>query len=43
MRTKPDRDIYSYVLAIEASIVEPSAKVFTAFYNHDRPVDHKSQ
>lgn len=40
--SKPDRDIYSYVLAIEASIVEPSAKVFGAFYNHGRPVDEKA-
>ncbi|MGA9627720.1 MAG: ParB N-terminal domain-containing protein [Bryobacteraceae bacterium] len=39
---KPDRDIYSYVLAIEASIIEPSAKVFGAFYNHGRPVDQRA-
>jgi hypothetical protein len=39
---KPDRDIYSYVLAIEASIVEPSAKVFGGFYNHGKPVDEKA-
>jgi hypothetical protein len=39
---EPDRDIYSYVLAIEASIVEPSAKVFTDFYNHGKPIDRKA-
>jgi ParB-like nuclease domain len=40
--TKPDRDIYSYVLAIEASIVEPSARTFVNFYNHGKPVDRKA-
>jgi len=39
---EPDRDIYSYVLAIEASIVEPSIKAFSNFYNHGRPVDHRA-
>jgi hypothetical protein len=39
---EPDRDIYSYVLAIEASIVEPSAKAFGAFYDHGRPVDQRA-
>lgn len=40
--TRPEGDIYSYVLAIEASIVEPSAKAFRAFYNHGKPVDRKA-
>jgi hypothetical protein len=39
---EPDRDIYSYVLAIEASIVEPSARVFVDFYNHGRPIDRRA-
>ena len=39
--TRPEGDIYSYVLAIEASIVEPSAKAFPAFYNHGKPVDRR--
>jgi hypothetical protein len=39
---EPERDIYSYVLAIEASIVEPSARAFTDFYNHGRPVDKRA-
>jgi ParB/RepB/Spo0J family partition protein len=39
---EPDRDIYSYILAIEASIVEPSAKVFVDFYNHGKPVDRRA-
>jgi hypothetical protein len=39
---QPDRDIYSYVLAIEASIIEPSVKSFGNFYNHGRPVDKKA-
>jgi ParB-like nuclease domain len=39
---EPDRDIYSYILAIEASIVEPSAKVFLDFYNHRKPVDRRA-
>ena|ERR1035437_234704 len=39
---KPDRDIYSYVLAIEASIVEPSAKAFADFYDHGQPVDQRA-
>ena len=30
------------MLAIEASIIEPSAKVFGAFYNHGRPVDQRA-
>lgn len=40
--SQPDRDIYSYVLAIEASIVEPSVRIFDTFYNHGRPVDKKA-
>jgi ParB-like nuclease domain len=39
---EPDRDIYSYVLAIEASIVEPSVKAFGNFYNHGRPLDKRA-
>jgi hypothetical protein len=39
---QPDRDIYSYVLAIEASIIEPSVKSFNNFYNHDKPVDRRA-
>jgi ParB/RepB/Spo0J family partition protein len=40
--SQPDRDIYSYVLAIEASIIEPSVKSLDTFYNHGRPVDKKA-
>lgn len=36
---QPHRDIYSYVLAIEASIVDPSVTAFPNFYNHGRPVE----
>ncbi|OFW08850.1 MAG: hypothetical protein A3G20_00685 [Acidobacteria bacterium RIFCSPLOWO2_12_FULL_59_11] len=32
----PASEIYSYVLAIEASIVEPSLKAFPEFYNHTK-------
>lgn len=39
---RPERDIYSYVLAIEASIVEPSARAFSTFYNHGKPPDLKA-
>ena len=39
---QPDRDIYSYVLAIEASIIEPSVKSLSNYYNHGRPVDQKA-
>jgi hypothetical protein len=39
---EPDRDIYSYVLAIEASIVEPSTRAFLDFYNHGSPVDRRA-
>jgi hypothetical protein len=39
---QPDRDIYSYVLAIEASIIEPSVRSLDTFYNHGRPVDKKA-
>jgi hypothetical protein len=33
---QPRKDIYSYVLAIEASIVEPSLRAFPQYYNHGR-------
>jgi hypothetical protein len=33
----PKKDIYSYILAIEASVVEPSVKAFPDFYNHGQP------
>jgi hypothetical protein len=39
---QPDRDIYSYVLAIEASIIEPSVKSFEDFYNHGAPIDERA-
>jgi hypothetical protein len=39
---EPERDIYSYVLAIEASIIEPSVKSFGSFYNHGRPLDKRA-
>jgi hypothetical protein len=32
-------DIYSYVLAIEASVIEPSVRAFPHCYNGSRPVD----
>ena len=35
----PNRDVYSYVLAIEASVVEPSRSAFPNFYNHGHPVE----
>jgi ParB/RepB/Spo0J family partition protein len=38
----PDKDIYSYVLAIEASIIEPSVKTLDTFYNHGKPLDRKA-
>jgi hypothetical protein len=34
---EPTKDIYSYVLAIEVSIVEPSRDAFPMFYDHGRP------
>lgn len=34
---QPKKDIYSYILAIEASIIEPSAKVYPDLYNHSQP------
>jgi hypothetical protein len=40
--SQPDRDIYSYVLAIEASIIEPSVKCLDTFYNHGRSLDKKA-
>lgn len=36
---QPKRNIYSYVLALEASIVEPSRLSFPEFYNGNRTVD----
>src|ERR1039458_1603911 len=39
---QPDKDIYSYVLAIEASIIEPSVKNLDSFYNHGSPPDKKA-
>ena len=35
----PDRDVYSYVLAIEASIVEKSRMAFPQFFNGSHPVE----
>jgi hypothetical protein len=35
----PKARVYSYVLAIEASIIEPSVRVFPGYYNGSRPVD----
>lgn len=40
--TQPDRDIYSYILALEVSIVEPSFKCFPRLYNHGRPPEAKA-
>ena len=40
--SQPDRDIYSYVLAIEASIIEPSVKSLENFYDHGRSMDRKA-
>jgi hypothetical protein len=39
---QPDRDIYSYVLAIEASIIDPSVKSLPIFYNHGKRVDKRA-
>src|SRR5258708_11207763 len=39
---QPDRNIYSYVLAIEASIVAPSIVAFPRFYNHGQPLERTS-
>lgn len=39
---QPDRDIYSYVLAIEASVIEPSVRNLNNFYNHGRLVDKRA-
>jgi hypothetical protein len=33
------KDVYSYVLALEASIIEPSLKTFPDLYNHGRDLD----
>jgi hypothetical protein len=35
-------DVYSYVLAIEVSIVEPSVLAFPRFYNHGAPVERRA-
>ncbi|HEV2234090.1 MAG TPA: ParB N-terminal domain-containing protein [Terriglobia bacterium] len=35
-------DIYSYVLAIEVSIVEPSVLAFPRFYDHGAPVERRA-
>jgi len=36
---EPSKNIYSYVLAIEASIVVPSLDAFPTFFNGSRPVE----
>jgi ParB/RepB/Spo0J family partition protein len=36
------KDIYSYVLAIEVSIVVPSRDIFHDYYNHDHPPEHSA-
>ena len=36
---QPKKNIYSYILAIEASIVESSVSAFPAYYNGGRPAD----
>lgn len=41
-RTRDVEGIYSYVLAIEASIIEPSRKAFSDYYNHHRPPEVKA-
>jgi hypothetical protein len=35
----PSKKIYSYALAIEASIIEPSIDAFPNYYNHGRPLE----
>lgn len=40
---QPKKDIYSYVLAIEASIVEPSLRAFPEYYNHDHAPETKAR
>ena len=39
---EPNKDIYSYILAIEASVVEPSIKAFPSYYNHGKPIEIKA-
>jgi hypothetical protein len=39
---KPNLDVYSYVLALEVSIVEPSRQYFKDFYNHGAPPEVKA-
>jgi hypothetical protein len=36
---QPRRNIYSYILALETSIVEPSVNAFPKFYNGNRSID----
>lgn len=36
---EPSRNIYSYILAIEASIIEPSVEAFPNYFNGNKPVD----
>lgn len=36
---EPAKDIYSYVLALEASIVVPSIEAFPNYYDHGQPKD----
>jgi hypothetical protein len=40
---QPKKDIYSYVLAIEASIVEPSLRAFPDYYNHNHVPEAKAR
>ncbi len=41
---QPKKDIYSYVLAIEASVIEPSFKAFPDLYNHHQSAfDHANE
>ena len=35
----PSKNIYSYVLAVEASVIVPSLDAFPHFYNGDKPVE----
>jgi len=39
---EPTRNIYSYILAIEANVVEPSITAFPRFYNHGKPPEKKA-
>jgi hypothetical protein len=40
---QPKKDIYSYVLAIEASVVEPSLRAFPDYYNHSHAPESKAR